>query len=374
SVAARRDGAWVFHAPSEGWRAWDETAGALLVFRGGAWTALPNADGSSDRVDRLGINGAADDTNRLAVASDATLLSHDGSDHRVLVNRASDADTASLIFQTDYAAEAEIGLSGASGLSVKVETAQGWVEAMNVDPGTARVSLPGSGYGRDALHNLFADGGVFGGVPEPAGYDAGPFAVPDWIQTMNGATLEHHDSYYSNSSTNGGTNAANGPDAQALMVDVISPGSARYQRGFHTARLSAGSGRGFPLSGSDGTERHLALIRRLSVVPLKMTYSLYLLARGDAIGLSVFPGTQMILDGVPTTATSLVPADGRWHHLVTRTDGDYGTVPRRDSAATRLYLAPGASLLMALPAALCGLHDLPREVGAIPSLASFSTY
>src|SRR5690606_19937436 len=36
-VAALIDGAWVFFAPKAGWRAYDETAGALLIHVGEGW-------------------------------------------------------------------------------------------------------------------------------------------------------------------------------------------------------------------------------------------------------------------------------------------------------------------------------------------------
>src|SRR5688500_13261105 len=48
-IACRTGGAWAFHAPREGWRAWADDENALLVFDGVAWadftaaiTVLPN--------------------------------------------------------------------------------------------------------------------------------------------------------------------------------------------------------------------------------------------------------------------------------------------------------------------------------------------
>ncbi|ABS62543.1 conserved hypothetical protein [Parvibaculum lavamentivorans DS-1] len=44
-VAAFIDGAWVFFMPGDGWRAWDEEAGELLVRSGGTWNTVGGAGG-----------------------------------------------------------------------------------------------------------------------------------------------------------------------------------------------------------------------------------------------------------------------------------------------------------------------------------------
>ncbi|MEM9550545.1 MAG: pyocin knob domain-containing protein, partial [Pseudomonadota bacterium] len=89
---------------------------------------------SQDGLSSLGIGTTTDATNRLAVRSPATLLSHDGADHQLKINKANESDTASLLFQSDFTGQAEIGLAGQRDLSVKVSPdGASWTEAMVVD-------------------------------------------------------------------------------------------------------------------------------------------------------------------------------------------------------------------------------------------------
>ena len=140
-IAAFAGGGWLFVTPREGWRIWDRAGGRLMVLTGSGWTV---AGGSADlqNVAGLGVNTASDATNRLAVASDATLLTHAGSDHRVKVNRAGPADTASLLFQSNWSGRAEMGIAGEEDFTVKV-SADGsvWTTGLRVEAATGGVVL-----------------------------------------------------------------------------------------------------------------------------------------------------------------------------------------------------------------------------------------
>jgi len=61
---------------------------------------------------QLGVQTSADATNRLAVSSEATLLTHAGADHQLKINKASTGDSASLLFQTGWSGRAEMGPPG----------------------------------------------------------------------------------------------------------------------------------------------------------------------------------------------------------------------------------------------------------------------
>src|SRR5688572_10642008 len=84
-IAAWQDGAWSFHAPSEGWRLWLADEGILLVFDGASWTGA-----ATQNAGLMGVNTTADATNRLAVSAPAVLFSHAGDDIRVKLNKAGD--------------------------------------------------------------------------------------------------------------------------------------------------------------------------------------------------------------------------------------------------------------------------------------------
>ncbi len=212
-VALREDGAWSFLAPRPGWSARVLAEGVTLTHDGGAWR-----DGAQDplRAATLGVNAAADATNRLAVAAPSTLLSHDGAGHQVKVNKAAPADTASLLFQTGWSGRAEMGTAGSDRFAVKVSAnGAAWSEALSADPATGRLSLPqGAEVGgpltgaavtqgpADATPGRLVrtqDGYVratvvgpvsqSGGVPTGAVIERGSNANGDWVRLADGTQI-----------------------------------------------------------------------------------------------------------------------------------------------------------------------------------------
>jgi hypothetical protein len=139
TLATWRDGTWTFRMPMIGWRLFDQSTRRLMVFDGSAWQPV----GASDRIDRLGIGTPADGDNRLAVASPSSLFTHDGSDHRLTVNKAAVDAVASLLFQESYVGHAEIGLLGSDQLGVKVSNdGRSWRLAMVIEPESGIASFP----------------------------------------------------------------------------------------------------------------------------------------------------------------------------------------------------------------------------------------
>jgi hypothetical protein len=139
ALATWRDGAWMFRKPVTGFRLYDQARRRLMVFDGNAWQPV----GVSDQVDRLGIGTPADGGNRLAVASPSSLFTHNGSDHRLTVNKAAQEAVASLLFQESYVGHAEIGLLGNNRLGIKVSRdGQSWRLALAVEPESGIASFP----------------------------------------------------------------------------------------------------------------------------------------------------------------------------------------------------------------------------------------
>jgi hypothetical protein len=140
-LAAWLSGAWSFLAPAEGWLAYVADAAELAVFTSGAWASFVTNGGAA--LAKLGINTTADLTNRLAVASDASLFTHAGADHRLAISKATATDTASLLLEDNLSARAEIGLSGDDALHLKVSPdGSTWIEALNIAQTSGLVSLP----------------------------------------------------------------------------------------------------------------------------------------------------------------------------------------------------------------------------------------
>lgn len=108
---------WFFLAPKPGWVAWFTSSSMLNVWSGTLWQPVNVAAG--DLLTMLGINTSADLTSRLAVASPSSLFSHEGGSHRLKINKANVAETASMIFQDAWSGRAEIGLNGTDKLSFR---------------------------------------------------------------------------------------------------------------------------------------------------------------------------------------------------------------------------------------------------------------
>lgn len=140
-LATLLDGVWSFRTPADGWQVYVEDSAEIVIRQGGAWVSFVTNGGSA--VAKFGINTSADLVDRLAVASQSSLFSHDGSGHQLKLNKAGSADTGSVLFQTGYSGRAEFGLAGDDDFHVKV-SADGstWFEALTVARGSGLVRLP----------------------------------------------------------------------------------------------------------------------------------------------------------------------------------------------------------------------------------------
>jgi len=137
-LAAWAGGGWLFLPPAEGWLA--TSASALRVWNGTSWVAPLFSD--LQNVPGLGVNTSYDTTNRLAVAASATLLTHDGADHQLKINKSAEDDTASLLFQTGWSGRAEMGAIGDDDFTLKV-SADGvtWRTGLTLDAGTGNAVM-----------------------------------------------------------------------------------------------------------------------------------------------------------------------------------------------------------------------------------------
>ena len=144
-IATFNENTWNFIAPQEGWQAWGKAEGKQHIYAGGDWS-VPATD--LQNIDGVGINTTSDATNRLSISSDATLLSHDGTDHQLKINKAAGGDTASLMFQTGWSGRAEMGTTGDDDFHIKVSAdGSSFQDAltMRADTGTTDVKCLHSG-------------------------------------------------------------------------------------------------------------------------------------------------------------------------------------------------------------------------------------
>ncbi len=127
AIALWSAGAWRRIDPGEGWLAWVEDESGFVRHAASGWSLWPS------NVSTFGVNAEADATNRLVVASAATLLTHEGDGHQLKINKAAAGDTASVLFQTSFSGRAEFGLSGDDNWRVKVSPdGVSWSEAVTV--------------------------------------------------------------------------------------------------------------------------------------------------------------------------------------------------------------------------------------------------
>lgn len=139
-IAVFQDGGWDFHAPEEGWLAWVLDEECLVARVGPVWTkVVSDVPGT---VASIGVNATADEINRLAVSSPATLFNHEGAGHQIKINKSAPADTASLLYQSDFSGRAEMGLTGDDDFRVKVSSdGAAWKQAMVIDAESGRIGV-----------------------------------------------------------------------------------------------------------------------------------------------------------------------------------------------------------------------------------------
>ncbi|HYM99972.1 MAG TPA: DUF2793 domain-containing protein, partial [Aestuariivirgaceae bacterium] len=130
-IAAYQDQAWNFFIPKIGWRLWLMDEAKLVIFTGAGWTGLT---GDFTSTSMLGISATADDTNRLAVSSSASLFNHAGAGHQLKLNKSDASQNATILFQTDYSARAEAGLAGDDYFQLKVSPdGSSWLKAIEIE-------------------------------------------------------------------------------------------------------------------------------------------------------------------------------------------------------------------------------------------------
>ncbi|MEL7050152.1 MAG: hypothetical protein AAFO75_14560, partial [Pseudomonadota bacterium] len=122
----------------------------------------------------------ADTTNRFAVASPASLFTHATGDHRLKINKGAEADTAAVLYQSNYSGRAEIGLTGDDDFHFKVSPdGTNFHEAIIIDKDTGAVAFPnttlsGTGGGSSGTQSPPAVTTTFAARPDPTSYAGKP--------------------------------------------------------------------------------------------------------------------------------------------------------------------------------------------------------
>ena len=195
AIALHDQGGWVFVPPQPGWQAQVLDEGRAAVFDGSQWQSPAE---QAQRFARVGVATDADAVNRLAVVAPGALFSHDGAGHRLTINKATPADTASLLFQTGWSGRAEMGLAGEDAFTVKVSAdGSSWTTALRAQ-GSGQLGAPA---GLDAAALTLAGSPVYarstllgavgqsGGVPTGAVIERGSNANGEYVRLADGTQI-----------------------------------------------------------------------------------------------------------------------------------------------------------------------------------------
>ncbi|MBV5261403.1 DUF2793 domain-containing protein [Synechococcus moorigangaii CMS01] len=375
-VAAFQDGAWRIFAPQAGWIAWIADEGAALVFDGEGWS--PFTGTAINPAAMVGVNTSADGTNRLAVKSDAVLLSHDdvtpgNGGIQLKLNKSAPGDTASVLYQTEWSGRAEFGTTGDDDFHIKV-SADGadWHEALVIEAGSGAVSLPNTPPLANSF-NLLKDAGRFAGSPEPQSALATSFETPDYIVPTNGAGIAAAAKFIYNNSTYGGPGDPLHADMDALVSRMREEGFRRYGVEFFAMEITAGSGTNTART-IGGVSHYLPFATPQLPLPPELTLNFHVLVKSGSLGCGIPGGhNTLYLDGVRHGAPAqILPADG-WRQ-VTR---HYRVSPSRylgyDNLVHQIFVTPGTVFWLAAFTVTPGLLPITPEryYGVIPSLEAW---
>jgi hypothetical protein len=408
-IAAFLDGAWDFATPKPGWIAFDLAAEAILVRQDDGWHGIGGFLGA---VDRFGVNATPDDTNRLAVRSNAVLFSGieaaDGGtgDLRFTVNKETDADTASLLFQSGWSGRAEIGLAGDTDFVFKVSGGgSAWTEAIRIDKDTGHPTIlydnAGSGLVagnvQDAIDEIAAGGGgvvssVFGRagavVAATSDYDA---SQVDNDSSVSGATVKD--------ALDGLAGAISGKQASDSDLTAVAGLSttgliARTGSGTAATRTIAAPAAGIAVSNGDGVAGNPTLALANDLAAYEGLAATGLVARtGDgsasartltapAAGIAVSNGDGVAGNPTLALANDLSALEGLSSTGIAKRTGTdtwavgAGVADLAASTANRLFGTDGAgaSGLVTLPAAglalAAGALALANDLAALEGLSS----
>lgn len=262
-VALFEDGGWIFLMPRVGWQAWIADEAEHNLWTGTEWRRASPLSGLG--AEKWGVNATADDSNRLAVSSEASLFNHAGGDHRLKLNKANAGATGSVLFQSNWSGRAEFGLAGDDDFRVKVSPdGAAWHDALAIDRASGGVTLPGSPWA--AGQNLLINGdmqinqrGFAGGA-----LAAGAYGFDRWKAGASGANLSLGG--FTVSLNTGAILQAVEPAAWgissfagmtlAVSVEGLSGGDLSVRVGSQSGTITAGAGRRFvtlaPAPGDSG--------------------------------------------------------------------------------------------------------------------------
>lgn len=372
TVACFQDGAWRFFPPREGWLAWCAADAALLCYSGGEWTESGARAGGLRNVPFLGVNGEADQTNRLSVSSPATLLNHAGGSHRLVINKQGPADTASLVLKDGFSGRAEIGLAGDDRLSVKVSAdGQTFIEAMTIDNATGKPSFLKASLLESHCVNLYQDSGRMAGNGAN-GVFVGAFAFPAYLTPYNGSTVTPRGKFITDNTDYGGAGGALDGDVRDLIETIRHPDYRRFGAEFWVAEVTMGAGTLVPPLTVGGQTAYLSMFNANSIRPPSATFHAYLRALDDDLLVMLDAGQSAAKNGARQASSfAIAPAEGWVSLTIHDAVSPYRSFGYQPNILSLYAKAAGDRYLLACPALIGGITPVHDLVGMITAANSW---
>ena len=382
-IAAWQDNAWMFYQQQDGWLAFVVDESTLVAWNGSNWDEISagGSGGAVNPVPLVGINTTASDPDKLSVKSDTVLFSHDditpGSGSiQAKMNKATAADTASILFQDDWSGRAEIGLTGDDDFHFKVsDDGAQWHDAIIVDRSSGKARLPQNALNENLMFNLLQDAGRFAGSPEPQGTSGGAsHTLPGYISPYNGGAFAQHAKFVHNNSTYGGSGAALDGEIDNLIQILKSNITARrYGPEFWAIKMTTGSG----TSGGrtvDGTIRYLLFSNTLVPIWPKSTWGMNIRVLSGSISIDYAPATHSLYkDALEQQASPVITSQDGWVQMVFVGQANPLEFRDYDNALFKTRAAPGSEVLMALPFVL-PTQIVPQAGAPIGRLSSLEAW
>ena len=236
------------------------------------------------------------------------LLSHDGDDHRVKINKAAAGDTAALLYQSNWTGHAEIGLAGNTDLTVKVSgDGSSWTDALVVDAADGTVTGAAvMGTSTDTDAGKLMTTGAFGlgetSLPPLLG-DFDDTDTASGFYRMTGSTLNRP------TGTTAGAVAVLRQSGGGFAQFVAFTDGARATRSYNGSTFTA-------WSPSYGSANLLAPVRQSGGEPTAGVIERGSNANGDYVRFA--DGTQICTNGNAAITTAPAAFSG----TITKIDGD----------------------------------------------------
>ncbi|MEM9333057.1 MAG: DUF2793 domain-containing protein [Pseudomonadota bacterium] len=315
-LASFVDGAWFYSKPERGWLAWDRSKSELLVYVEEGWRTLVRK--TNAQTESLGINGEASQSERFVVQSDSVLFNHDGTDHRMKLNKKSVPDIASIILQTNFSGRAELGLSGDDDFTLRVsEDGVQWQDAVRINHKSGHVLFPADALeiSSDLISNLLPDSGRFHSSSQQQALLSNTASQPGYLSAFNGASLTYPFKFINNNGTFGQSSNPLDPTMAELITKIYGPAGSRFGPEFWCMKIEAGPGQS-SMRTINGDDFYRATIVSPNPRPRRFTTGFFCKADTGKISLIAPNGTlkRLLRDGnsvAPgTSGVVVLPEDG----------------------------------------------------------------